>query len=113
MSLELTCSFKDIEIPLVPQNSYTRTFASLRATQELEESALRHAQLLKYAVGAAARVPEIQQAQSEWWAREREEGEWAREDEELMHMAKKTWSVHGKDGDAEETVKQLRARGHR
>ncbi|KAK0442109.1 hypothetical protein EV421DRAFT_594387 [Armillaria borealis] len=45
--------------------------------------------LLKYTRGAIARTPSLQAASQEWWSREHDEGEWARNDKATQDMAGK------------------------
>lgn len=46
-------------------------------------------QLLKYTRGAVARAPELRDAAGEWWAKDRQESHWAREDPEVQELARK------------------------
>ena len=46
-------------------------------------------QLLKLTHGAVAREPALRERSGEWWARERQEGEWGTQDDAVRAMAAK------------------------
>ena len=54
----------------------------------LEHASTRLA-ALRYTRGAVMREPRLRAAAGAWWAREREEGQWAREDEGVRRVAER------------------------
>ncbi|KIM71348.1 hypothetical protein PILCRDRAFT_54875, partial [Piloderma croceum F 1598] len=63
--------------------------ASLPSTLGLLEQSLARIHLLKFTRGSVMRDPRLRETAGEWWDRERKEGEWGREDEDVQRMAER------------------------
>ena len=61
--------------------------ASLPSTLGLLEQSLTRIHLLKFMRGSVMRDPRLRETAGEWWDRERKEGEWGRDNEDVQKMA--------------------------
>lgn len=95
----LTPLLTHIFLPRTPQHT---TDPAAPALAVLEHASTRLA-ALRYTRGAVMREPRLRAAAGAWWAREREEGAWAREDEGVRRVAERLGKgfVEGEDGAAE------------
>jgi hypothetical protein len=63
--------------------------ASLPAILGLLEQSLARIHLLKFTRGSIMRDPNLRDTAGDWWNKERKEGEWGREDEDVQRMAER------------------------
>ncbi|OBZ77475.1 hypothetical protein A0H81_02705 [Grifola frondosa] len=73
-------------MPNSPPSSATLA-PTLTATRTEMERALSRLNSLRFSRGAVLRDPTLRAAATEWWERQRQEGEWARSDEGVRRMA--------------------------
>jgi len=81
--------------------------ASLPQLAILADQTLARIHLLKYTHGAAARSPALRAKTTEWWERERAEGEWGTQDDEVKELAAKLGMDFSK-GEEEKEPGELR-----
>ncbi|OCH91271.1 hypothetical protein OBBRIDRAFT_792432 [Obba rivulosa] len=107
-------------VPLVthfaPQSSPSPSpspMLSIYATRDLLDKDLKRFLSLRYMRGAIMRDPTLRGAAIEWWEQQRVEGEWAREDQHVRHVAEqlgKGFSVPREGAGSDEAVVEGRQR---
>ncbi|GBE89129.1 hypothetical protein SCP_1501340 [Sparassis crispa] len=92
---------------LAPTPATPPPIAGLAAARGVLEQTVNRLASLHYTHGAVMRDPALRAAAEEWWKRQRVEGEWARNDESVRHIAERLGRGFG---EAHEGVQEGRLR---